>query len=160
MSEGNHSQANIPNMSMKAHKFLIYCLLPLWTACEVTDVGDHILMLLGEYSWRQPWRLLMNTSPLWLSYASICLYVMLSLIVLVFLIRAQSGLWKFKACGPRLLNRTLLLALCKNLIYMVFTLATHSLENKFVMPIIILVILVMMFCCRRYYNVRDQYFVN
>ena len=144
-------QSNIPDMPMKGHKFLIYFWLWLLALLAVGG-GVSNIRYLGAL---QSAGFLEQLKGVPLIY----LQTGMSFILAIYLIKVRFDLARFKASAPKSLTRALVLTAAVNLINVIFASMNNvPIESSMYMAPIMNI--ATMLCYRRYYNARDQYFVN
>lgn len=150
MSENNSYQSNLPDMPMKAHKFLIYFWLWLLAIIAVVSACQNISALgqLQQY----------DTSAI-KGMPLVYLQTVLLFIEAIYLIKIRFDLAKFKAGAPKALSIGLVILMCVNLINVVFFIMNNIQVETSVLTAPVANIATMLYY-RRYYNARDQYFVN
>lgn len=151
MSQHSEYQSNLPDMPMKGHKFLIYFWIWAQALLGVSNTLGNIQEInsineagVAEYIKGMP-----------LYYMQTALLI----ILVLYLIKVRFDLAKFKAGAPKALSIALIMMAVVNLIYVVLYSMNNQpiASNAYSIPIVNLMTMVYY---RRYYNARDQYFVN
>ena len=150
MSENNY-QSNLPDMPMKAHKFLINFWLWFLALAAVVSAVQNISAI-GDIE-RAGAAKYIKGMPL------VYLQTVLLFGCAIYLIKVRFDLAKFKSTAPKSLSTALIVMFCINLITVVFgAMNGAQMEgSNYTAP---LMNLATMLYYRRYYNARDQYFVN